>query len=397
MSSLVDLLVEATNARTLIAIGVGLVAGILLVMRTRGDDDKDELDNELTDLEERKAHAVAQLRELELQRHKMDPEAYEQQRAEQEQVAAGALRERDRLLKKPGQAASPQKGARRGAAWTVALVLFHGLMLWIISPDEIPPASAMPTEPAAQHPAPAVSPELAEVWRQLQTNPTDVDALVRGATLLAVAERLDEARQYVERALQLDPEHPGALAQYAALLASAGRAPEALARLDTLVEKHPTMVEAWSLRSLVAMQTGDMEKARDSLGVYMKLAPEGEAKEQVRAMLEKAAPAPNPQPAVDGAKLWSSMCAWCHGADGKAQTSMGRARGISDFTTPQWQQTSDDSIQRSIVRGVADAKGGELMEAFDDLSSAQVQALIAHIRAFARAQMPEPNGSGGAR
>jgi mono/diheme cytochrome c family protein len=91
------------------------------------------------------------------------------------------------------------------------------------------------------------------------------------------------------------------------------------------------------------------------------------------------------------------MCAWCHGRDGKAQTSMGRARGIPDFSTPEWQETPDESIQRAIVQGVVDEKGGELMEAFGDLSGAQVQALIMHIRALAPAQTPDPNGAGGAR
>jgi tetratricopeptide (TPR) repeat protein len=380
---LVELVAETVTTQSLVAIGLGLVAGIIVVLLTRRESASDDFDSELTDLEERKAHAVAQLRELEAQRDRIDPEAYAEQRAEHERIAVDTLKARDELLKKRRRAEI--RGFLRDQPVTRGLVWGGGILAalvvsWIIvSPDEIPPAQA---RSAARGPVAPMSPELGEVVAKLRQNPADIDALVRGSSILAGMQRFGEARQYIDRALQLDPEHPGALAQYAALLAADGRAAEALTRLDGLVEKHPELVEAWSLRSMVAMQAGDLEKARASLDQYTKLAPDGPAGAQIRAMLEGSPDTPTSGAAsTTGAELWAAKCALCHGADGRAQTPMGRALEIPDMTSAEWQKnTTDQSIQRVITEGVVDEDGQRRMQAFPDLTPAEVESLLREIR-----------------
>ncbi len=382
-----ELIVESTNAQSILAIAIGLVAGLLVVLLTR-DSGEDDFDSELTDLEERKDHAVAQLRELAAQRDKIDPEVYERQRAEQERGAADALRERDRLLSQRKAPTATKTPAVRGAVWGAGIVLALGAVWLIVSPSEIPAAATTNS---------VLDPELAEIHRQLRANPADVDLLVRGAALLAHRDRPGDAYRYIERALQLEPEHPGALGQYAALLATRGETARARTILDDLGEKHPDRGEAWALRSMVAMEMGDRDTARASLEAYMKLAPEGETKERMRAMMgappnpapdraTATAPAPKVAPAehgTAGAELWNAHCALCHGADGRAQTRMGKSLGVQDMTTPAWQsETTDEQIATAVRQGVKDDAGRQRMQAFPDLTGADIEALIALIRSW---------------
>src|ERR1700734_4056567 len=52
-----------------------------------------------------------------------------------------------------------------------------------------------------------------------------------------------------------------------------------------------------------------------------------------------------------GEALYKTKCAGCHGADGKGQTSMGKANNIRDLGSADVQAQSDDAIAGIISGG----------------------------------------------
>ena len=85
--------------------------------------------------------------------------------------------------------------------------------------------------------------------------------------------------------------------------------------------------------------------------------------------------------AADAKANWDSLCAKCHGADGKGQTKMGQKLGIKDLTDAKVQaDLKDDAATKSIKEGLKDADGKTLMKPFDTLSDDEVKALVAYVR-----------------
>jgi mono/diheme cytochrome c family protein len=83
---------------------------------------------------------------------------------------------------------------------------------------------------------------------------------------------------------------------------------------------------------------------------------------------------------------WEKHCAGCHGADGKAQTRIGRKAGAKDLTDKANQsKITDADIMKLVKGGRVSAKGEEKMEAFSDrLSDTEITALIQIVRNFAK-------------
>ena len=85
--------------------------------------------------------------------------------------------------------------------------------------------------------------------------------------------------------------------------------------------------------------------------------------------------------AADGKTNWDTLCAKCHGADGKGQTKMGQKLGVKDFTDAKFQSDlKDDAAFKVIKEGKKDADGKTLMKAFDTLSDDEVKALVTFVR-----------------
>jgi mono/diheme cytochrome c family protein len=83
-------------------------------------------------------------------------------------------------------------------------------------------------------------------------------------------------------------------------------------------------------------------------------------------------------PAADGAAVYDSKCAICHGKDG-AGLSNWRSLGQPDFTKADWQKShTDQQIADSIKNGK-----GKFMPSFKSkLSEEETGAVIMRIRAF---------------
>ncbi len=86
--------------------------------------------------------------------------------------------------------------------------------------------------------------------------------------------------------------------------------------------------------------------------------------------------------AADAPALWKRHCKSCHGEDGKAQTKTGKEAKIEDMTTAEWQAEWTDAKMKTIILE-GSKKDGSKMKAFKDkLKPDEVDALIAHTRAF---------------
>ena len=85
------------------------------------------------------------------------------------------------------------------------------------------------------------------------------------------------------------------------------------------------------------------------------------------------------QDATSASELFARNCAKCHGKDGRAKTMRGKLSGARNLTDPEWQaKVSDERIFNSIMNG-----RGSKMPAYDEkLSSAQIEALVAHVRSL---------------
>jgi cytochrome c6 len=83
-----------------------------------------------------------------------------------------------------------------------------------------------------------------------------------------------------------------------------------------------------------------------------------------------------PVRAQDGGEaLYKSKCAGCHGADGKGQTSMGKANNIRDLGSADVQAQSDDAIA-----GIISGGKGKMPAYGKSLKADQIKDLVAYIR-----------------
>jgi cytochrome c6 len=81
----------------------------------------------------------------------------------------------------------------------------------------------------------------------------------------------------------------------------------------------------------------------------------------------------------DAAATFKAKCAACHGADGSANTSMGKSMKIRDFHSPDVQKQTDAQLTDIISAG----KGA--MPAYKGkLSDDQIKQLIGYIRGMGK-------------
>jgi cytochrome c553 len=87
--------------------------------------------------------------------------------------------------------------------------------------------------------------------------------------------------------------------------------------------------------------------------------------------------------AADAKANWDSLCAKCHGEDGKGQTKMGQKLGVKDFTDAKVQvDMKDDAAFKAIKEGVKADDGKTLMKPAEGLSDDDIKALVAYMRTF---------------
>jgi len=78
---------------------------------------------------------------------------------------------------------------------------------------------------------------------------------------------------------------------------------------------------------------------------------------------------------TDGAALYKSRCAACHGADGKGQTAVGKTNNIRDLGSADVQAQSDDAIA-----GIIGSGKGKMPAYGKSLKADQIKDLVTYIR-----------------
>jgi cytochrome c6 len=87
--------------------------------------------------------------------------------------------------------------------------------------------------------------------------------------------------------------------------------------------------------------------------------------------------------ADDAKDNYSTLCAKCHGNDGKGQTKMGQRLKVRDYTDAKVQSSfKDDEAFKALKEGLKNDDGKTEMKAYDTLSDDQIKALVAYVRAF---------------
>ncbi len=277
-----------------IVLAVGAVLGALvskLAARLAGGTT--DRDMTLRDLEERVEHAVNQLRDLQLQESRIDPEFYAEQRAELEARAAAALRERDAVIAgkdvivsgpdrpkravsegpvSPAMAWFDSRPWARTLAWVAGVGIVGGILIASVAIEQKPrePMGG----PMAARPAPAGN---------------DVQQLLAHARQLLATQQLEEAQTTVARVRRLDPDNQIAMVYEAVLMAAAGDVDGANSRLDTITGKNPQLPDAWLFRGMLAMQAGNSERMRESFTQFVAVAPDTPQRARIKAMLESTA------------------------------------------------------------------------------------------------------------
>lgn len=79
--------------------------------------------------------------------------------------------------------------------------------------------------------------------------------------------------------------------------------------------------------------------------------------------------------AQDGAAIFKSKCAMCHGQDGSGKTAMGEKLNIADLRSAEVQKQTDAELSQII------AKGKNKMPAYEGkLTKEQIDQLVAYVR-----------------
>ena len=96
------------------------------------------------------------------------------------------------------------------------------------------------------------------------------------------------------------------------------------------------------------------------------------------------APAPTVEEPVRGATLYVARCANCHGASGHGDGPLARGLAVppSDLTAEHLWEHTDGDLYWWIAHGQTDLRGNPVMPAQDDLTEADIWALVAQVRAL---------------
>jgi mono/diheme cytochrome c family protein len=79
--------------------------------------------------------------------------------------------------------------------------------------------------------------------------------------------------------------------------------------------------------------------------------------------------------APDGAALYKSNCAMCHGPDGAGQTPVGKSMKVRDLRSAEVQKQTDIELTKVISGGK-----GKMPGLGKKLSNADIQAIISFVR-----------------
>jgi tetratricopeptide (TPR) repeat protein len=282
---------------------VGLAAALLLVfLRRRSAPSLAAPADGAEEARLQAARLIEQLRELEVDRHQLSPEAYAREHDRLERLAADALRRRDQARTAAPAAKTKAPPAPvpsgffgrhpqlQGALWGAGAVLFFGALgLWL-SREARPRAEGEGLTGTAGRgeaaPAPpSEDPEFVAALARVRANPAEVLTSAKVVHELLRRENLDEARALTERSLGVDPFFTEARIHRAFLRALGGDEPGGAKELDHISRLYPRSHEALLFLGLLRMRSGDNAGALDAFERFLAEAPPEEQPPQMRAAI----------------------------------------------------------------------------------------------------------------
>ena len=81
----------------------------------------------------------------------------------------------------------------------------------------------------------------------------------------------------------------------------------------------------------------------------------------------------------DGAAIFKSKCAMCHGPDGTGQTAMGKSLKLRSLASQEVQKQTDAELANIIANGK-----GKMPAKKGTLSAEEIKQLVAHIRSLGK-------------
>ena len=85
---------------------------------------------------------------------------------------------------------------------------------------------------------------------------------------------------------------------------------------------------------------------------------------------------------IDAAAIWDKQCKKCHGETGAGDTAIGKKLEIKDYTKAEsLADMSDEQLHAATKDGV---EGTKMKGYGDKLSDEEIDALVAHMRSFAK-------------
>ena len=285
----------------LVIIGLGILAGIATMSRFRRDDKAAEDQGARDDLDRSRDEAVAALKSLELEAHKLAPADYQRERESLLARGAGALRAMDEQgatddpgfaalvdrLRQERQTAGPHAFARamaevtgtgprggmvapewKGVFATLAVVALVAVLVVAAQSESVNRRSGASMtgnqslggdgEMAAP---PSATPMDQQIEAALDANPDDLDALNMATRMALGRGDAPGAMQYNQRVLTIDPNDADGRTYKAVLAAMVGMTDRAWDGLEAVLADHPDHLRAITYKGLIAIELGRFDEA----------------------------------------------------------------------------------------------------------------------------------------
>ena len=286
------------------SLGLLMAFGVLLLGRRRAvgkaEARRTGAARDVEDAELRWARLVEQLRELDADRHHLSGEAYQEERARLEQLAAHALRAREEAqptaTRAPARAQPPAPSgffARHpqlaGALWGGGLVVFLGALALWLTQDARPRNQGDGLTGTAGRgeasPPPSEDTGFDAALARVRDDPAEVEVSAHVVHELIRRMDYDEARRLTERSLGVDPFYSEARVHRAFLLAVGGNPQAASEELQHLGALYPNASEAMLFLGLLRMRSGNNPGAAEAFERFLAEAPPEEQPPQMRTEL----------------------------------------------------------------------------------------------------------------
>lgn len=272
----------------LAVLGIGLLLGLVAVLRLRSHDPGVSAEGREQDLVHAHRMAVEALKALELDRDKLDPADYAREHEALLARGAAALRELEAF--RAGRAAvqaahpagpAPTRGGLapewRGALTALSVVGVLFLLVQFVQADTVPRRDGASMTGNQDLGAPAAADPWAQARADLEARlaqDPENTALLNELTQAALsAGDLQGAMQYNQRVFEVDPENADAMVFKALLAATVGLNDRALAGFDEVLAREPEHARALTYKGLILLEMRRPDEAVTALEKAVELQP----------------------------------------------------------------------------------------------------------------------------